>query len=546
MSTIFERVPLQKDLWEQDLARVYKESLDLITVKMAPAYLAMPSIPIKELDDPSVPEVYKMAVRIFLNTPTIVATGILFSYIYTSRPVIFSEWSWDSETTKQMDIPFISVKPSAEEIFDGFKMVCPLAVPIIIDQLDCPLQQRQLLKRAYCDNQRDSFINGINNLTCDISVLNYFSTFLAFNRWLFIMMFTNPQAISDVVYHSDQFNLSKIIKDTFISEEELEELDRINKELESLRGKPHTSENESGGGKSVSPEQEEEARVNAEQMVSGAKQILVGVYDIFKQLEEQFFPFEKKYYYDLLELPGVQPLVDDIAKAYNIDGRKGPERGRTGREKNNKSNAGSKPKPWIQVSMREDVIKKKLEEEVWNGIKDDIEALDYLDKSGISIEKAQKAFGAAFMFYSAYSLGLTIEKKYSKSAERAFSFLPGPKTSVNEYLDKLHQWYTVLYEAQISRKGNIDKNTFKNWQSIDKFKANFIISNYLKLIPLFNNTKYLLGKAFGIETGLELEKPSISSDPVLGGAERYDDNVVINKDGHKSKTGLPLSYSNDD
>ena len=327
MSTIFERVPLQKDLWEQDLARVYKESLDLITVKMAPAYLAMPSIPIEELDDPSVPEVYKNAVRIFLNTPTIVATGILFSYIYTSRPVIFSEWSWDSETTKQMDIPFISVKPSAEEIFDGFKMVCPLAVPIIIDQLDCPLQQRQLLKRAYCDNQRDSFINGINNLTCDISVLNYFSTFLAFNRWLFIMMFTNPQAISDVVYHSDQFNLSKIIKDTFISEEELEELDRINKELESLRGKPHTSENESGGGESVSPEQEEEARVNAEQMVSGAKQILVGVYDIFKQLEEQFFPFEKKYYYDLLELPGVQPLIDDIAEAYSNDNSQGAQTG---------------------------------------------------------------------------------------------------------------------------------------------------------------------------------------------------------------------------
>ena len=543
MSTIFGRVSIQKDLWEKDLARVYKESLDLVTVKMAPAYLATPSIPIEELDDPSVPEVYKNAVRIFLNIPTIVATGILFSYIRTSRPVIFSEWSWDSETTKNVDIPFISVKPSAEEIFDGFKMVCPLAVPIIIDQLDCTLQEKQLLKSAYNDNQRDSFVEVINNLTCDITVLSFFSTSLAFHRWLFIMMFTNPQAISDVVYHSDQFNLSKIIKDSFISEEELVELDRLNKELESLRGKPHKSEN--GEGETFSLEQEEEARANAEQMVSGAKQILVGIYVVFKEFEEQLFPFEKKYYYDLLELPGAQPLVDDIAKAYNNDGQKGPVRGQIGRGKNNKSNAGSKPKPWIQVSMREDVIKKKLEEEVWNGIKDDIEALDYLDKSGVSIEKAQKAFGAAFMFYSAYSLGLTVEKKYSQSAERAFSFLPGPRTSVNDYLDKLHLWFTILNESQISRKRNIDNNTFKQWKNIDKFKAEFIINNYTNLAPLFNKTKFLLGKAFGIETGIELEEPDIPSDPVLDGAKRYDDNVGIKNDGHKSKTGLPLSYSDD-
>lgn len=210
------------------------------------------------------------------------------------------------------------------------------------------------------------------------------------------------------------------------------------------------------------------------------------------------------------------------------------------------SKAGNKPKPWIKVSMNEDVIKKKLEEEVWFGIKDEIEALDYLGRSGAKRDTVKKSFGAAFMFYSAYSLGLTVEKQYSKSAERAFRFLPGPRTSVNEYLDKLHLWFTTLYEAQISRKGNIDRNTFKQWKSIDKFKAEFIIKNYIKLCPLFNNTKYLLGKALRIETGLELEGPGQSSDSVLGGAERYNDNVEIKNDGHHSKTALPLSYSNDD
>ena len=317
MSTIFGRVSLQKDLWEKDLARVYKESLDLITLKLAPAILEMPSIPIEELDDPSVPEVYKNAIKLFQNISPIVATGILFSYIRASRPVIFSEWSWDSEKTKQVDIPFISVKPSAEEIFDGFKMVCPLAVPIIIDQLDCTLQEKQLLKSAYNDNQRDSFIEGINSLTCDISVLNFFSTSLVFERWFFIMIFTNPEAIIDVVYHADQFNLSKIIKDSFIGEEELAELDRIYKELESLRGKPH--KNESGKEETHSPEQEEEARANAEQMVSGVKKILVETYNTFKQFEGQFFPFEKKYYNDLLELPGVQTIINDIAEEHRND-----------------------------------------------------------------------------------------------------------------------------------------------------------------------------------------------------------------------------------
>ena len=210
-----------------------------------------------------------------------------------------------------------------------------------------------------------------------------------------------------------------------------------------------------------------------------------------------------------------------------------------------KSNAGAKPKSWLKVSMSEDVIKQKLEEEVWNGIKEDLDALDYLNKTGINKDKVQNAFGAAFIYYSAYSLGLTYKKKYSKSAERAFSFLPGPRTSVNAYLDKLNKWYATLYEAQISQKGNIDKNTFKQWKSIDKFKAGFIINNCLKFDPLFNKTKFLLGKAFRIKTGIELEKPDISSDPVLGGAIRYDDNVEIKDDGHQIKTGLPLSYSDD-
>lgn len=56
----------------------------------------------------------------------------------------------------------------------------------------------------------------------------------------------------------------------------------------------------------------DEAMGNAEQMIAAIKNILKITTQVHKEFEDVLFPFEKDYYTNLLELPYVRPVVEEI------------------------------------------------------------------------------------------------------------------------------------------------------------------------------------------------------------------------------------------
>ena len=460
--------------------------------------------------------------------PKVGAFLLTFSYDCLIHPILFSSWHWNDYG--DIDSNSLGLSLSSNAIYDELKKCNPDVVSVFLSNLDnCSIADREMLQETYNSDQKELFVNKLKTL----SITDY-------NRLVYVTSFSHFEnaAISfdidtlRILFHHIDFGEDFKIDLSFLPEEDMFDCIKVDYWKQFIPNDDAT-EDEVAEAKNKLSDKIKSSLDHLLRCFSALK------YEIPRALESlKPFPFERILMDDVLSDPKVKSILDGIT-ANPFENDKTPD----GQKR---SNAGAKPKTWIKVSMTEEVIKKKLEEEVWTGIVEDIKTLVFSDKSDKQKESAYKVFGAAFMFYSAYSLGLTVEKKYSKSAERAFSFLPGPKTSVNEYLDKLHQWYTKLYEAQISHKGNIDNSTFKQWKRIDKLRAEFIINNFLNLNSLFDKTKFLLGKAFGIETGIELKVPKISSDPVLGGALRYDDNVGIKNDGHQIKTGLPLSYSDDE
>ena len=237
-------------------------------------------------------------------------------------------------------------------------------------------------------------------------------------------------------------------------------------------------------------------------------------------------------------------LVDDdackIIDGWLVSSRNAEDKVKTNNQvSKGSSKAGAPIKTWLKVQLDDETIKDKMEKVVWAGIREDIENLTYPEQKGERKNKTQKAFAAAIIFFSAQKLGLTIEKKYNLPAERTFSFLPAPRTSVNSYLDKLKRWYNLAIGAQ--RKSDFNRQTLERWKKEDSIRANFFINNILAMQDIINNAMYLLGNAFGVKTELEFKSASIPSD----GTTSFDENKAINNNGHHSKTGHPLSYSSD-
>lgn len=306
MNTIFDRTSDIKEQWQKDLARVYKETYALLALRIAPL-ITFPPEAMKELSDPNCPEVFRVAAGLTQNSVQIVSTGILHTYLKVTRPILFDPGKRDITDSTGYSF-FLSATPSAAEIYDGLKMICPVAVPLLIEKIEgCPLSAKEQLKNAFQDEQRDVFIDCLNNLDCDISSLSFHSTVLAFERWLYLAMFTNPQAYLDFIYHRHLGSITEIIRATTPSEQELEEA------LVYINGSYNISfEAQSSSSDGYSPELMDEAMGNAEQMIAAIKNILKTTTRVYKEFEDVLFPFEKDYYTNLLELPYVRPVVEEI------------------------------------------------------------------------------------------------------------------------------------------------------------------------------------------------------------------------------------------
>lgn len=302
MSTFFDRTSDIKEQWQKDLARVYKETHALLTSRIGHSFIVPPEV-MEEASNPNCPEIFRVALGLTQNGVQIISTGILYSYLKVTRPILFDALMSPAEND------FLSsITPTASELYDGLRMICPIAVPLLIEKIEgCPLSAKEQLKKTFQDQRRDDFVECINNLDCDISSLNFYSTFLALERWLNLAMFTDPQAYLDFVYHRNLGSISEMIRATTPSEQEMREA------FDVLSGSPdYSSEAPSPRWEDASPEQREEAINNAEQRKVGIKLMLYKITEIYKESEDVLFTFEKEYYTHLLELPYIRQVVEEI------------------------------------------------------------------------------------------------------------------------------------------------------------------------------------------------------------------------------------------
>lgn len=302
MSTFFDRTSDIKDQWQKDLARVYKETNALLTSRIGHSFIVPPEV-MEEVSNPNYPELFRVALGLTQNGVQIISTGILYTYLKVTRPILF-----DALMSPAGNDFLSSITPTASELYDGLRMICPVAVPLLIEKIEgCPLSAKEQLKKAFQDQRRDDFVECINNLDCDISSLNFYSTYLALERWLNLAMFTDPQAYLDFVYHRNLGSISEMIRATTPSEQELRNA------IDVLSGSPdYSSEAPSLRWEDASQEQKEEAINNAEQRKVGIKLILQRTTEFYKESEDVLFSFEKEYYTNLLELPYVREVVEEI------------------------------------------------------------------------------------------------------------------------------------------------------------------------------------------------------------------------------------------
>lgn len=314
MSTFFDRTPEIKELWQADLARVYKETNDLLAPRFARLFAnPFSQEELEELEklvqqsSPEIPKVLLVAVGLTPNLVQIISTGVLYVYLKSTRPVLFDIGKIDITEFGGYEF-FSSITPTAAEIYDGLRTICPVAVPLLIEKIEgCSLSSKETLKKTFQDQDRDAFIECLNNLDCDLSTLRFYSMLLSFERWLFSTMVTNPQAFLDFVYHRDLGNMSEIFRATSTSEQELSEV------LDVLNGSSViSSETQSPISEENAQERMNEAAANSEQMMVVIKNILKIITQVYRSFEEVLFPFEKEYYANLLELPFVRPVVAEI------------------------------------------------------------------------------------------------------------------------------------------------------------------------------------------------------------------------------------------
>ena len=306
MSTFFDRTRDIKEQWQKDLARVYKDTNDLLVSHFAPLTTIPPEV-MEELSDPNCPKIYKVTLGLVQNSVQIISTNLLYSYLNITRPILFGSGMMDIKSLANNEF-FSSATPTAEEIYDGLRMICPVAIPLLIEKISgCPLSVKEQLKKAFHEQRRDDFVECINNLDCDISILQFYAVYLPFERWIYITMFTNPQAYLDLVYHRNLGRFSEIFRDNIPSEQEMREIfDSFNDSSDVPLTTPPK------GSTEYSQQQEEEAITNAEQMKALIIEILKMTTHIYKKFEDVLFPFEKEYYTNLLELPYIRKVVEEI------------------------------------------------------------------------------------------------------------------------------------------------------------------------------------------------------------------------------------------
>lgn len=109
--------------------------------------------------------------------PRLATVMHLYSYFTVVHPILFdSLWAPD----ELMKLPFAGDRLTAETIYTQLVNSNSFSVRILLSKLKCPLAAIEILQKDYDERQEKDFVNKLKSLTCDISFLHDYASFIPF------------------------------------------------------------------------------------------------------------------------------------------------------------------------------------------------------------------------------------------------------------------------------------------------------------------------------------------------------------------------------
>lgn len=223
-----------------------------------------------------------------------ISTALLLLYDAFFHTMLFKHWSWKEDKEQLEKHGVVYQNHTAEEIYNALSRINFDAVCLLFDNLECPLGIKETLRNSLSNKQEEAFVKTLNGLTCDLSILHFYSDYVSLLLGTIIGMFCDPQAIYDFIFHCDYGKLTDSFKDSVPSV--------FKKDM----GGSMDGENKPTPSFSEALALADSAIIETLKMAKGPVDDMIA--------KGSYFPFEKKYVDRFLFNPDFQPYWEIIAR----------------------------------------------------------------------------------------------------------------------------------------------------------------------------------------------------------------------------------------
>ena len=229
------------------------------------------------------------------------AATVTLLYDFFVHPILFSNWHWNDYD----DIESLGLNLSSDEVYDGLKNCNPDVVSVFLSKLEnCSIADRELLQEAYSNAQKDVFVNKLK--TISIKDYNRLVSVTAFSHYENALISLDIDTLRILFYHID-FGEDFTLDLSLMIDEDLFEL-KGEEYWKQIFPNDDASEEEWIAAINISCDKIESYKDHLVRVFySTLKYLIPKIFEAFKP-----FPFERKYLDDVLSIPEVKSILDEL------------------------------------------------------------------------------------------------------------------------------------------------------------------------------------------------------------------------------------------
>lgn len=130
----------------------------------------------------------------------VLPTMMILAYDSLIRFILFEKTIWGEEDQQLAKEQGLLTKIPAESLYNFYLRFNSDAAYIIFRNLDCPTRDIEVLRNSLLDRNKELFIETLNKIDADKSVLYYFAGLLGTMYELVLNMYMDPQSIYNYIY----------------------------------------------------------------------------------------------------------------------------------------------------------------------------------------------------------------------------------------------------------------------------------------------------------------------------------------------------------